>query len=138
VLRSAGRIRRPYERYFRLLHQASGGLVRDALRLWLSSVKRIDEREAMVHVGPVPRSPFAALLELPDEVFLHLYQVARMGWMDAEVHARLFRVGRSTAEAHLARLHRLGLLEPHGPVFRVATHLRGAVVRAVIEKGWLG
>ena len=36
--RGASRIRRPYESFFRALHAASGGLVRDALRLWLASI----------------------------------------------------------------------------------------------------
>lgn len=137
VLTGAGRIRRPYERYFRQLHAASGGLVRDALRLWLASVRRVDADEPFVHVGAVPRSAYNALLELPDEALLMLFQIARQGWMDPVVQSHLYRVDRATAEAQLARLASLGLLvTKDGEIFRIAVHLRGAVERAVRDKGW--
>jgi Kef-type K+ transport system membrane component KefB len=137
MLRLAGRFRRPYEHYFRELHAASGGLVRDALRLWLASIEQVDEHD-FVHVGPVPRSPAAALRRLPDELLLNLYLIARQGWMDADVQAWLFRVDRSTADAQLARLAHMRLLELHdGGVYRIAVHLRGQVVHVLREKGWV-
>ncbi|MFW6051745.1 MAG: cation:proton antiporter [Myxococcota bacterium] len=138
LARGMSRLQRPHDRYFRKLHAASKGLVRDALRLWLASIERVDEAQDFVHVGALPPSPASALLRLPDDVLLQLYQISRQGWMDAEVQAHLFRIDRSAAEAQLAHLLHLGLLEAHGEgIYRIAVHLRGAVVRVLQERGWV-
>ncbi len=136
--RGASRIRRPYESFFRSLHTASGGLVRDALRLWLASIDEVNEAADFVRVGAVPSSPHAALRRLPEDVLLNLYQVARQGWMDATVQAQLYRVDPTTAEAQLSRLVHMGLLEPreHG-AYRIPAHLRGPVYRVLCERGWV-
>jgi hypothetical protein len=136
LARSASRIRRPYEQYFKELHAATGGLVRDALRLWLSSIRGI-EAEDIVHVGHVPPSGYTNVSHLPDEHLLVLFQVARQGWMDAAVLAHLFRTDRRAARAQLARLRHLGLLESDDDrVYRIARHLRGAVARVIHERRW--
>ena len=136
LIRSAGRFKSAKDRYFRLLHTASGGLVRDALRLWTGSILNVDEETRQVHVGPVPDSTYAQLLRLPEDVALTLYQVARQGWMDSAIQAQLFRVDCTTAEAQLARLAHLGLLEHDGQAYRIPVHLRGSVVRSMQERGW--
>ncbi|UCH29113.1 MAG: cation:proton antiporter, partial [Myxococcales bacterium] len=107
--RGASRIRRPYDQYFHELHQATGGLVRDALRLWLASIREI--QDDIVHVGPIPASPYTRIRRLPDDIMVNLYQIAREGWMDAAGQARLFRLDVNTAQAQLSRLAHLGLLE---------------------------
>jgi hypothetical protein len=136
--KGANRIRRPYESFFRALHAASGGLVRDALRLWLASIDEVNEAADFVHVGKVPTSPHIVLRRLPESVLLELYQVARQGWMDAKVQAYVFRVDEVTAEAQLSRLAHLGLLEPReNGSYRIPPHLRGAVYRTLREKGWV-
>jgi len=136
--RGAGRIRRPYEGYFRDLHRASGGLVRDALRLWLASVQEVNEKQDYVLVGPVPPSPQRAIRRLPDDALLSLCQIARQGWMNARVQAHLFRVDGGTAEAQLSRLSHLGLLQRHpSDTYRIQTHLRGPLVRVLREQGWV-
>ncbi|MFW5924887.1 MAG: cation:proton antiporter [Myxococcota bacterium] len=138
VARGMTRLRRPYDRYFRKLHGATKGLVRDALRLWLASIERVDETHGFVHVGALPPSPASTLMRLPDEVLLQLYQISRQGWMDARSQAHVFRVDHDTAQAQLAHLLHLGLLEVHGEgVYRIAVHLRGAVVRVLQERGWV-
>lgn len=139
IARQASRVRRPYEAYFRTLHEASGGLVRDALRLWLASIEKVDDATDFVHVGPVPTAPVVALRRLPQSLLVQLYQIARQGWMNAEVHAWLFRTDPTTAEAQLANLAHLGLVDHDGEerVYRIAVHLRGAVVRALQERRWL-
>jgi hypothetical protein len=138
LARGLSRIQRPYDRYFRKLHAASGGLVRDALRLWLSSIQRVDEQGDFVHVGELPMPPAAALRRLPEDILLQLYPIARQGWIDAQVQAHVFRVSGTTAQAQLAHLLHLGLLEHHGQgVYRIAVHLRGAVVRVLEERGWV-
>lgn len=133
--RGASRIRRPYDQYFHELLEATGGLVRDALRLWLASIRGIEDD--VVHVGPIPASPYARVRRLPDDVLVNLYQIAREGWMDDAGQARLFRLDRNTAQAQLSRLAHLGLLEEREGSFVIAVHLRGALGRVFAERGWV-
>ncbi len=133
--RGASRIRRPYDQYFHELHSATGGLVRDALRLWLASIRGI--QDDVVHVGPIPASPYARVKRLPDDILVNLYQIAREGWMDDAGQARLFRLDRNTAQAQLSRLAHLGLLEERDGSFVIAVHLRGALGRVFAERGWV-
>ena len=133
--RGASRIRRPYDQYFHELHDATGGLVRDALRLWLASIREI--HDDIVHVGPIPASPYTRVRRLPDDVLVNLYQIAREGWMDAAGQARLFRLDVNTAQAQLSRLAHLGLLEERDGSFVIAVHLRGALGRVFAERGWV-
>ena len=137
LARSASRLRGPMDHYFQELHAASGGLVRDALRLWLASIRGVQNDE-LVRVGRVPPSAYAALSRLADDVLITLYQIHRQGWMHPRVLAHLFRVDQGAAHAELARLAHLGLLEEQdGQVYRVEVHLRGALARVLIEKGWV-
>jgi Kef-type K+ transport system membrane component KefB len=133
--RSATRIRRPYDQYFHELHQATGGLVRDALRLWLASIRGI--QDDIVHVGPIPASSYARVRRLPDDILVNLYQIARDGWIDAAGQARLFRLDVNTAQAQLSRLAHLGLLEESEGAFVIAVHLRGVLGRVFAERGWV-
>ncbi|MEM7138139.1 MAG: cation:proton antiporter [Myxococcota bacterium] len=133
--RSASRIRRPYDQYFHELHEATGGLVRDSLRLWLASIRGI--HDDVVHVGPIPASSYTRVKRLPDDILVNLYQIAREGWMDDAGQARLFRLDRSTAQAQLSRLAHLGLLEEREGSFVIAVHLRGALGRVFAERGWV-
>ena len=133
--RGASRIRRPYDQYFHELHEATGGLVRDALRLWLASIR--DIHDDIVHVGPIPASPYTRIRRLPDDILVNLYQIAREGWIDAAGQARLFRLDENTAQAQLSRLAHLGLLEERDGAFVIAVHLRGALGRVFAERGWV-
>src|SRR5690606_15915587 len=54
VQKATAPLSRPQDTFFRALHAASGGLLRDALRLWLASVEQVDEAGDFVHLGPVP------------------------------------------------------------------------------------
>jgi Kef-type K+ transport system membrane component KefB len=133
--RSATRIRRPYDQYFHELHDATGGLVRDSLRLWLASIRGI--QDDIVHVGPIPASPYARVRRLPDDILVNLYQIAREGWIDAAGQARLFRLDPNTAQAQLSRLAHLGLLDEREGAFVIAVHLRGVLGRVFAERGWV-
>ncbi len=133
--RSATRIRRPFDQYFHELHEATGGLVRDALRLWLASIRGIQDE--IVHVGPIPASPYARVRRLPDDILVNLYQIAREGWIDSAGQARLFRLDVNTAQAQLSRLAHLGLLEERDGAFVIAVHLRGVLGRVFAERGWV-
>ncbi len=157
VSRSASRIRRPYEQYFQDLHVATGGLIRDALRLWLASIRTI-EHDDIVHVGPLPAESLSAVRRLVDEDLVLLLTIIRQGWIDADGLAAAFQIEVPVARARLAQLANLGVLTARtvvvgggvfkkkngdeGPppietlAYRVAIHLRGAVVRTLRDKGW--
>ncbi len=136
VLGRRDRERRRQREWFQALHDASAGVLQDALRLWMAAIDRVDEEEGALHLGMVPRPPVAQLAELPDDVLLTLVQVLRQGWMDADQHAWLFRVDVPRADAHLAQLVHLGLLEEQGPRVLVRPHLRGPLERALRLRGW--
>lgn len=137
VLRLTAPLSRPRQSFFRALHGASGGLLRDALRLWLASVEEVDEGSDFVHLGPVPASSIYSLRRLTDEEVLTLYQVARQGWMNAKVCASLFRVDQAAARARLAALAHVGVLERRGGAYRIAIHLQGSVMFLLEERGYI-
>lgn len=109
--------------------------MRDALRLWLASIRGI--HDDIVHVGPIPASPYARVRRLPDDILVNLYQIAREGWIDAAGQARLFRLDVNTAQAQLSRLAHLGLLDERDGAFVIAVHLRGVLGRVFDERGWV-
>ena len=135
LARAVSKVRSPYEQYFAELHASTGGLVRDALRLWLASIRHIQDDD-IVHVGPVPNSNYHVVRALPDEELHTLFLVARQGWMDAPVLANLRRGDERSALAEIGRLQHLGVLEGKDGVVRIAAHLRGVVGRVLAEKGW--
>lgn len=125
------------ENYFRALFEASGGVLQVALGLWIASLAGVDETAGSVRVGAVPRSPIPELRGLSDRDLLTLYQVARQGWMDGETLAFLFRTDVVSARATLVRLANVGLLERAQKVYQIPPHLRGGVVQALSERGWV-
>lgn len=127
---------RSHAAWFRSLHDASGGVLQDAMRLWLASILAVDDERERVVLGPVPRPPTAHLQGLDDAWLQTLLETRRQGWMDADSLQRLFRVDRETAASQLAQLLHLGLLVPHGPCTKIAPHLRGPVERVLAAKGW--
>jgi Kef-type K+ transport system membrane component KefB len=129
--------RRARQAWFRDLHEASGGLIRDALLLWMSSVQKVDDAESFVWMGKVPNPPAAALRLLPEDVLLTLWQLARNGWTDPETHAALFRTTPRQSAAHLTRLQHWGILVSNEGRFRITVHLRGAVVQVMQDRGWV-
>lgn len=131
------RLRRPYQVFFRSLHAASGGLMRDALRLWLASVEQLDEGQDFVRVSMVPASPLPYVRALPESWLLEVFQVARQGWMDVATFGYLFRRDTTEAQADLARLRHFGLLEEQRGIYQVTAHLRGVLTRVFNEKGWV-
>lgn len=137
VLQGTSPLSRPKQSFFRALHAASGGLLRDALRLWLASVDEVDEAGDFVHLGPVPPASIYALRRLPEDDVLTLYQCARQGWMNPEVLASMYRTDLATAEAKLLALEHSDILDRVGTVWRIAEHLRGSVHRLLDERGFI-
>jgi hypothetical protein len=127
---------RAREAWFFQLHAATGGLLNDALQLWMASIAHVDEERAVVLVGDVPEPPLGALRSLPDDDLLTLRQVARQGVMPVTTHAWLFSASEVRAEAHLGHLAHLGLLSRSEYGYAVAPHLRGPLSRVLAERGW--
>lgn len=123
--------------WFARLHRASGGVMADALRLWMASVTEVDEASGRISVGPVPSPPLVALDALPDDALLTLRQTVHQGWVSAAVHAEAFAWEPGASGAALAGLESLGLLTRDGERYRIAEHLRTAVVTVLRRRGWL-
>ena len=136
LLRGEDRERRRRHAWFRTLHNASAGMLQDALRLWMAAIVEVDDRRELVRIGTVPRPPVTRLHALPEDIQLTLLETSRQGWTSAEAHARLFQIPPQGARAHLANLHHLGLLVADGEIHRIAPHLRGAVHRVLRWRGW--
>lgn len=126
------------EEWFRTLHTMSGGMIRDALRVWLESVRRVDDETGVVHLGPIPRPPARTLAQLPESALLALRQTMRQGWISAEQHARVFAVEKLDSEAELSRLMHWGLLEKSsGDRLRIAVHLESSIYEVLAARRWL-
>jgi hypothetical protein len=136
LLRGADRDARHREAWFRTLHEASAGVMHDALRLWVTAIRSVDDQTGTVRIGPVERPPVARLGALSDEIHLTLLQVLRQGWMSVDLYTTLFRVEPGPARAHLGALTHLGLLVQDDDHYRLASHLRAPVSRVLQARGW--
>lgn len=136
LLRPGSTENRSREAWFAALHSTTGGLLNDALRLWMASIVEVDEKTGAVVIGDIPEGPLEALRGLPDDDLLTLRQVARQGAMSASTHAWLFRSSLVAADAHLGHLAHLGLLERSDDGYALSAHLQGAVARILDERGW--
>jgi len=122
--------------WFRTLHQASGGILHDALQLWMASVLDVDETDALMRMGPVPRPPISRIRRLPEPTLLTLRQVARQGWATPALHADQFRVDPQAATAHLASLAHAGLLQVDGDRYSLAPHLCAPIINVLTSRRW--
>lgn len=127
-------------RFFRDLARASDGVLAQALSYWLGSIEQVDTSggDGRVRIGPVPPGPHDALRALPDDL-LHLgYLVLRQGWMTPSVLAGLLGIRLPMAEASLARMVGLGLVErTPADVFVFRRHLASAALRVLGEREWI-
>ncbi|MCK6522710.1 cation:proton antiporter [Myxococcota bacterium] len=123
------------ERFFERLHQASGGMLGDALRLWMASVVDVSVDRNDVVMGEVPPTPIQAIRALPDDVQMTLRQVARLGRVSARSHALQFRREEPDSEAFLNRLAHWGLLERRrSGDYVFSPGLAGPLYRALRER----
>jgi hypothetical protein len=123
--------------WFHTLHEASGGVMHDALRLWMASIEEVDDKMGVVRVGVVPRPPVARINGLPMDALLTLVQVVRQGWISPDLHAALFRIDRGVSVAQLAALTHKGLLvRREDGRLEIARHLRNPVQRVLVGRGW--
>ena len=128
-----------YERAtFEELHEESRGNLRDGLRLWLASVRRVSPDGATLVLGPVPKVGDGWMRRLVDEDFLTLLQVSRVGRITAEQHARMFGWEPMKSRAAMDRLARLGLLQKvREEEWALRAVRMGMVHRALLQKGLL-
>ncbi|RME26794.1 MAG: hypothetical protein D6798_05935, partial [Deltaproteobacteria bacterium] len=132
--------RRLYEdHYFRELHKDSGGILRDALHLWMASITAIDTDTDTVWIGSPPQPPNRALRELPDDLIITLRQVARSGRITPASHAVQFQVPVEMSRALLTRLAHWGLLKRcEGDSFSFQPDMAGAIYRVLRERRLVG
>lgn len=138
LLRGEDRELRQQEAWFRTLHEACGGVMHDALTLWMASIRSVDETSGRIVVGPVPRPPVARLLALSEEWQLTLLQMVRQGWMDPELHADMFDLERTRSSAQLGQMANSGLIRlREDGRYEVSRHLRLAAQRALKGRRWV-
>ncbi len=127
------------DRFFARIHEDSGGVLGDALRLWMASIVRVDgDTETLVLRQP-PEVPVVALRELGDDELVALRQVARQGRLSPDEHAAQFRLEPEVSHAFLARLAHWGLLErDEDGRFRMAGALAGPIYRVLRERELVG
>lgn len=123
------------ETYFERLHEATGGILRDALHLWMASVVEVDPVTDSIVIGEVPESPFHALRDLSDTDLISLRQLCRQGRLDAANHADSLHMDPQNSAGELARLQHWGILMRTRHGFVVHDHLLGPLRRVLIEKG---
>lgn len=127
------------QRYFAMLHADSGGVLSDALHLWMASIHRVDAETETVVVGHIPHPPIRAIRKLDSDELITLRQVARQGRLSADEHAAQFRLERETSLAYLARLAHWSLLERDGQdTFRFKPELSGPLYRVLHEREMVG
>ncbi|MCB9691218.1 MAG: cation:proton antiporter [Alphaproteobacteria bacterium] len=123
--------------WFRTLHEATDGVMQDALRLWMASILDVDESDGVIHLGEVPRPPIARIRRLPEESLLTLRASLIQGCTTVGMHASAFRVSESEARTELASLKHSGLLQEADGLFRIPDHLRASVYSVLHGRGWL-
>lgn len=126
------------EAFFEGLHAASGGITRDALRLWLAAVQDVDDAGSVVRVGAIPQPPRDRLSQLSEPMLLTLRLALLQGWVRADIHASLFCSSLTASATLLERMQHDGLLVagPDG-TYMVADHLHTPIAATLNTLGWL-
>jgi Kef-type K+ transport system membrane component KefB len=129
-----------YERhFFEQLHQATGGILSDALRLWLASVAGVGSSTDTITIGTMPEPPLEPLRKLPLDDLITLRQLARQGRITADDHAQQFRTEPTWSAGYLTRLEHRGLLQRVDECcYRLAPDLAGAIHQVLRERRLMG
>ena len=125
--------------YFERLHEATGGVLADALQLWMASIKDLESGSGTMVIGELPRTPLHYVRRLPEATLMTLRQVARQGRLTVEDHATQFRVDQTESEAELSRLAHWGLLilDPRG-FYTFSPWILGTLYRVLRERRLVG
>lgn len=137
LARTADTEERHRHAWFRTLHEATGGVMQDALRLWMASILDVDESDGVIHLGEVPRPPLARIRRLPDSNLLTLRSALLQGSITVSMHTNAFRCSPDEARTELAALKHAGLLFEQDEFFRIPDHLRAAVHCVLTGRGWV-
>ncbi len=122
--------------FFKRLHAASGGVLSDALGLWLASISGVDSSTDTVIVTTFPDPPLDALRDLPMDLLLVLRQVAHQGRLTPQDHSAQFSRDLSGSAAHLALLEHMGLLaRKDDDIFVFSSGMSGYVLQVLRGKG---
>jgi Kef-type K+ transport system membrane component KefB len=139
TFRRQTRTEQAYEEHvFARLHELTGGVLSDAMRLWMGSVVEVDPATDTIVVGACPGTPHNALRALDEHALLTLRQLTRQGRLQVDLHARTFRLTHQESNAELTRLTHLGILVHGRNGYRLADHLRASAARVLIERGLSG
>jgi Kef-type K+ transport system membrane component KefB len=122
--------------WFNMLHATTAGIIQDALRLFLEAIVAVDEPNATVHLGAIPKTLDHALETLSDEDLLTLRAIARAGYTESKRHAIDFDLPTLQADAQLTRLSRWSLLTPRDGHYLISEHIYGALHRVLTQRGW--
>jgi NhaP-type Na+/H+ or K+/H+ antiporter len=124
---------------FEALSRESGGVLRDALALWLSSVKTYEASSDAITLDRPPPLPIQQVESLAIESLLCLRQIARQGRLNAQEHATHFQLHPIASESKLAQLAHWGLIERHeGDFYQLTAELEGSIYRVLHQKGLAG
>jgi NhaP-type Na+/H+ or K+/H+ antiporter len=125
--------------FFEQLHQATGGILSDALRLWLASVAGVGSSTDTITIGELPEPALEPLRKLPLDDLITLRQVARQGRITADDHAQQFRTEPTWSAGYLTRLEHTGLLQRVDDCcYRLAPELAGAIHQVLRERRLMG
>ena len=125
--------------FFEQLHLATGGILSDALRLWLASVTGIGSSTDTITIGSLPEPTLEPLRKLPLDDLISLRQLARQGRITAEDHAQQFRTEPTWSASYLSRLEHKGLLHRVDECcYRLAPELAGAIHQVLRERRLMG
>jgi hypothetical protein len=124
---------------FEAISRESGGVLRDALRLWLSSVSEFNPSNDKLTLSKPPQLPLLQVINLPQEGLLSLRQIARQGRLSAQEHATHFQLHPTASESKLAQLAHWGLIErTETGAYRMRQELQGCIYRVLKKRGLAG
>ena len=114
----------------------SGGNLRDGLRLWLASIRRVSADGGTLVVGTVPKVGVGWTEDLDEHDFLTLLQASRVGRLSAHHHARMFGWEDLRSRSLMDRLVRLGLLQKaQAEEWTLQPERMGLIHRALLQRG---
>jgi NhaP-type Na+/H+ or K+/H+ antiporter len=124
---------------FEAITRESGGVLRDALSLWLSSVREFNPTNDNLTLSKPPQMPLLQVANLPQDGLLSLRQIARQGRLSAQDHATHFQLHPTASESKLAQLAHWGLIErTETGAYRMREELQGCIYRVLKKRGLAG
>ena len=137
LVQTGDRQRHHREVWFRHLRQQCGGSLSLGLRLWMSAVREVDEKDGVLRVGPVAPTALRALTALDDGSLILMRQGLIFGRLDPVRLSQVQGLDLLTSRAELAALEARGLLVSVAPDrWTVPMHLCRPLREALIGRGW--